>query len=415
MIDKLSLTGQRESQDVSNTSYSLHNKRIILGITGGIAAYKSAELCRMLIKAGADVRVVMTRGAMEFIAPLTMQALSGHRVHTELLDEESELGMSHIELARWADLVLVAPASADFLARLTQGRADDLLTTVCIATRAPLTVAPAMNQAMWLNSHTTANIDSLAQHGVHVMGPAEGEQACGEVGPGRMLEPEELLAQAAALFETGALAGLHVLITAGPTVEPIDPVRFISNRSSGKMGYALAEAAVEAGAKVTLVSGPVTLPTPDRVELVSVQTAEEMLQACLHHKADIFISVAAVADYRPVEAERHKIKKTDDTLTITLVRNPDILATISKQAERPFCVGFAAETENLEDNARAKLEAKQLDLILANHATDTFGQDMAALTAYWPGGSNSLGSASKTQHARAIIDLIARRRTPTHG
>lgn len=391
---------------------SLQNKRILLGLTGGIAAYKAAELCRLLIGAGADVQVVMTKGAQEFITPLTMQALSGNRVHTELLDPAAEAAMGHIELARWADLILVAPASANFLARLAHGEASDLLTAVCLARRCPLALAPAMNQAMWSNDATAANIATLQASGVLLFGPSSGAQACGDVGPGRLLEPTQLLSLCAAQFATGALAGRHVVITAGPTREAIDPVRYISNHSSGKMGYAIAEAAIDAGARVTLISGPTALTPPPRCTVVNVESALDMLAACEQHKGDIFIAVAAVADYRVAQPAASKMKKSSDTLELTLVRNPDIVATMARSTPRPFCVGFAAETDNLAAYARDKLVSKQLDMIIANDATATFGNDNATVTAYWPGGELALPQQGKTQLARELIALIARRSRP---
>jgi len=354
---------------------TLTNKRVLLGVTGGIAAYKSADLVRRLREAGADVRVIMTDAACEFITELTMQAVSGHPVHRRLLDTEAEMGMSHIQLARWADVILVAPASADFLARLAQGRGDDLLTTVCLASGAPLAVAPAMNQQMWRNAATQANVATLRQRGVHVFGPGEGSQACGDTGPGRMLEPNVLVDLTTALFDHGALDGLHVVVTAGPTWEALDPVRGLTNKSSGKMGYAIAQAAIEAGARVTLVSGPVALAAPERVTFVSVVSAQEMHDA-VHKRiddADIFIGVAAVADYRPVRVAAAKIKKTAEHLTLELVRNPDILASVAALPRAPFTVGFAAETEYLEAAARAKLAAKNVDLICANLVAGTEG------------------------------------------
>jgi len=387
---------------------SLSNKQIILGVTGGIAAYKAAELCRLLIKAGADVRVVMTPSAAEFITSLTFQALSGNRVHIELLDEEAEAAMGHIELARWADLVLIAPASANFIARLSQGRAEDLLSTLCLATNAPIAVAPAMNQAMWRNQNTQDNLQQLKQKNITVLGPASGEQACGDVGLGRMLEPEEIAQAAAAMFETGELAGVNITITAGPTREAIDPVRYISNHSSGKMGYALARAAMEAGAKVVLVSGPVALEPPPQVKLVAVESARQMLDACQVVPGDIFISVAAVADYRPANSASEKIKKNADTIELSLIKNPDILAQISLSAQRPFCVGFAAETQNIEEYARKKLLDKKLDLIFANNAADTFNSESALATAYWPEGEHPFPRSSKSSLARDMVSLIAR-------
>ncbi len=383
---------------------SLQNKRILLGITGGIAAYKSAELCRLLIKAGAEVRVVMTRGAQHFITPMTMQALSGQRVHTELLDAEAEAAMGHIELARWADLILVAPASANFIARLAQGEAGDLLTTLCLARRAPLALAPAMNQAMWGDAATQHNLALLRERKVLLFGPDSGEQACGDIGPGRMLEPQAIAELAAAQFVTGALAGVRVTITAGPTREAIDPVRYLSNHSSGKMGYALAQAAVDAGAAVTLISGPVALPVPERVKLVKVESAQQMLDAALAEPGEIFIGVAAVADYRPAQVATSKIKKQADTLTLQLVRNPDILATVAQLKPKPFCVGFAAETGQLADYAKGKLREKQLDMIFANDATSTFGQDAASIAAYW----NKDGQVKEALFERAGKLLIAR-------
>jgi phosphopantothenoylcysteine decarboxylase/phosphopantothenate--cysteine ligase len=388
---------------------SLRNKRLILGLSGGIAAYKAAELCRLFIKAGADVKVVMTEGAQSFITPLTLQALSGQRVHTNLLDVEAEAAMGHIELARWADLIVVAPASASFIARLANGEASDLLSTLCLARRGPLAIAPAMNQAMWHNTATQANLDTLRQRGITLWGPDSGAQACGDVGLGRMLEPAALLALAESSFETGVLAGLRVTLTAGPTREPLDPVRYLSNHSSGKMGYALAEAAAEAGAEVTLISGPTSLPRPQRVHFVAVESAGDMLEACLAQPADVFIGVAAVADYRPVNNAPHKIKKDEGTLTLTLVRNPDILATMAASSPKPFCVGFAAETRDLAHYARAKLHGKHLDLIFANDATATFGNDDAEVLAIWNEGEALLERASKTQLARQMIRLIGER------
>ncbi|WP_134617344.1 bifunctional phosphopantothenoylcysteine decarboxylase/phosphopantothenate--cysteine ligase CoaBC, partial [Pseudomonas aeruginosa] len=344
----------------------LYRKRIVLGVGGGIAAYKSAELVRRLRDQGAEVRVVMTQGGREFITPLTLQALSGHPVHTDLLDPAAEAAMGHIELARWADLVLIAPATADLMARLVQGVANDLLTTLVLATDAQIALAPAMNQAMWRDTATQANAELLRQRGFHLFGPAAGSQACGDVGLGRMLEAEELAQRAADCFQRQALTGVHVLITAGPTQENIDPVRYITNHSSGKMGFALAEAAVEAGARVTLVTGPVHLPTPDRVQRVDVVSARDMLAACeAAMPCDLLIASAAVADYRPEVVAAHKLKKdptSGEGLLLQLVRNPDILATLAQREDRPFSVGFAAETENLLDYAARKLKDKNLDL-----------------------------------------------------
>jgi len=388
---------------------SLSNKQVILGITGGIAAYKAAELCRQLIKANAVVRVVMTPSATEFVTPLTFQALSGNRVYTELLDEEAEAAMGHIELARWADLILVAPASANFIARMAQGRADDLLSTLCLATDAQIAVAPAMNQAMWRNAGTQDNLEQIRSKGITVIGPASGEQACGDVGLGRMMEPDEIVMHASELFETGELAGVNVTITAGPTREAIDPVRYISNHSSGKMGYALATAAMEAGANVVLISGPVALEPPPRVRVVNVESARQMLDACEVSQSDIFISVAAVADYRPENPVKEKIKKSEETMTINLVKNPDILATLSLSDNRPFCVGFAAETENIEAYACKKLEDKKLDLIFANDAAETFNSDSAQVNAYWNGGEQAFSESTKSSLARDMVHLISSR------
>ncbi|MFK7863451.1 MAG: bifunctional phosphopantothenoylcysteine decarboxylase/phosphopantothenate--cysteine ligase CoaBC [Pseudohongiellaceae bacterium] len=390
---------------------SLSNKRILLGITGGIAAYKCAELCRIFSKAGADVRIAMTKAASEFVTPLTMQALSGNKVHLDLLDVDAEAGMGHIELARWADIILIAPATADSIARLASGQADDLLTTLVLAASAPVAVAPAMNQGMWADPSTQANLATLAERNFHIFGPASGEQACGDVGLGRMLEPQEIAEACAGLFETGYLAGKHVVLTGGPTREPLDPVRFLSNHSSGKMAYALANEAVQAGAKVTLVSGPVNIATPEGVERVNVTTAAEMLEASLKAvtSADIFIGVAAVADYRPNTIASHKIKKSDNSMQLNLVKNPDIISEISKLADRPFMVGFAAETENIAVNGRAKLEKKNLDLLFANNATETFHSDNIAVTAISKNENVELPLSSKSVAARNMLSIISER------
>ncbi len=393
----------------------LRGKQILLGITGGIAAYKSAELTRGLKKAGAQVRVVMTAAAREFITPLTLQALSGHPVHTDLLDPAAEAAMGHIELARWADLVLIAPASADFLARLAQGQGDDLLATLCLATRAPIAVAPAMNQAMWQAASTQHNIALLRGRNVAIWGPAEGEQACGESGPGRMIEVDELLRSAAESFESGLLTGLKVVVTAGPTREAIDPVRYISNHSSGKMGYALASAAAEAGAEVVLISGPTMLATPEGVRRVDVTTACQMLDATLAELdgCALFIATAAVADYRPQQAAMQKIKKRqgEESLTLTLVRNPDIVATVDRQTPRPFTVGFAAENEQLLAHARAKLIDKKLDLVIANDVSDSrigFNSDQNQVTLVSAAGELELPCLAKGRLAHELIGHIHR-------
>ena len=396
----------------------LSGKHVLLGVSGGIAAYKSAELVRRLREQGAVVRVVMTQGAQAFITPLTLQALSGMPVHTELLDRGDEAAMGHIELARWADVMLVAPASADLLARLAHGRADDLLTAICLATEAPLAVAPAMNRAMWQNPATRENIACLERRGIRRFGPAEGEQACGETGPGRMLEPEALVRQVTGLFQTGALAGCHVLVTAGPTREPVDPVRYLSNRSSGKMGFAIAAAAAEAGARVTLVSGPVNLPTPAGIDRIDVETAAQMHAAVMQRvaSADICIAAAAVADYRPAQAAGQKLKKSAATMSLELERNPDIVAAVAALAGGPFTVGFAAETESTASNARGKLQAKSLDMIAANTVGPGLGFDADdnELQVFWDAGSRRLPRARKTRLARELIALVAERYRATN-
>ena len=390
----------------------MQGKRILLGVTGGIAAYKSAELVRRLRERGADVQVVMTAAAREFVGPLTFQALSGRPVRTDLWDSAAEAAMGHIELARWAEAVLVAPATADFIARLAQGRADDLLATLCLASAAPIAVAPAMNRLMWANAATVANIEKLRARGVQILGPAEGAQACGEVGEGRMLEPTELAERLETLLPAaGPLRGRRVLITAGPTRERIDPVRFISNRSSGKMGFAVAQAAREAGAEVVLVSGPVALPTPPGVRRVDVETAEAMHAAVEAEvaSADIFISTAAVADYRPAHPSGQKIKKTSERLQLEMERTIDVLASVAARPNRPFVVGFAAETESVEHHARAKLVRKNLDMIAANEVSHTKGFDCEDnhLIVLWREARRDLGAGPKIALARELVQLIA--------
>jgi len=389
-------------------------RKILLGVTGGIAAYKSPDLVRRLIERGADVQVAMTRGAQQFVTALTFQAVSGKPVRTDLWDESAEAAMGHIELARWADEIVVAPATAEFLAKLTHGLADDLLTTVCLATTAKITVVPAMNRQMWANAATQANIKILKERGVRILGPASGEQACGEVGVGRMLETVQIVEEIyAALPVEGVLAGLKVVITAGPTREAIDPVRFISNRSSGKMGYAVAAAAREAGANVVLVTGPVQIATPAGVERIGVESAEQMLAAVQEQvqSADIFIAAAAVSDYRCSEVAGQKIKKTSDNLTLSLARAPDVLATVGRSESPPFLVGFAAETENVEANALVKLNSKNLDMIAANKVGENLGfdKDDNALTVYWRGGKQELTLTSKAALARQLVAVIADR------
>jgi phosphopantothenoylcysteine decarboxylase/phosphopantothenate--cysteine ligase len=391
----------------------MQGKRILLGVTGGIAAYKAPDLVRRLRERGAEVQVVMTAAAREFVTPTTFQAVSGRTVRSDLWDAAAEAAMGHIELARWADAVLIAPASADFLARLAAGLADDLLTTLCLATAAPIAVAPAMNHLMWSNGATRVNIATLAERGVQVYGPGEGDQACGETGEGRMLEPLELAGRLQALLlpADGALAGRRVLVTAGPTRERIDPVRFISNRSSGKMGFAVAQAAREAGASVVLVAGPVSLPTPAGVTRIDVESAAEMLTAVLRELpgTEVFISTAAVADYRPARAAEQKIKKTTDTLELAMERTTDVLATVAARSERPFVVGFAAETESVEQNARTKLLKKNLDMIAANEVghDKAFDCEENHLIVLTRGGRHELARAGKLTLARGLVTLIA--------
>ncbi|MGM0594987.1 MAG: bifunctional phosphopantothenoylcysteine decarboxylase/phosphopantothenate--cysteine ligase CoaBC [Pseudomonadota bacterium] len=394
--------------------HTLAGRRILLGVSGGIAAYKSALLVRELVQAGAEVRVVMTRAATEFVTPMTLQALSGNPVRSELFDPAHEAAMGHIELARWAELILVAPASADLMARLAAGMADDLLTTLCLASEAPLLLAPAMNRVMWQAAATQENAQTLRRRGAALLGPDEGEQACGESGPGRMLEPPQLLAACEAHFADGPLIGIRLTLTAGPTREALDPVRYLSNHSSGKMGFAIAAAAAAMGARVRLVSGPVALPTPAGVERVDVQSAEQMLQAVLEDAGEIFIGCAAVADYRPVAVAAGKIKKRAETLELALQRNPDILARVAALEPAPFTVGFAAETEALEQHARAKLEAKGLDMIAANWVGERaagggFNSDENALELYWEGGGQSLPRSDKPTLARSLLATIAQR------
>lgn len=397
-------------------------KNILLGVTGGIAAYKSAELVRLLKKAGHRVQVVMTSGAEAFMTTMTFQALSGEPVRTSLLDTEAEAGMGHIELARWADVIMVAPASANFMARLANGMADDLLTTVCCATTAPIILAPAMNQAMWGNARTQRNARLLEEDSqIELWGPDAGDQACGDVGPGRMLEAQALAERLLGRLQgPRLLAGKRVVITAGPTREPIDPVRYISNHSSGKMGYALATAAKDAGAEVVLVSGPVSLESPRGVERVSVVTAEDMLKAteeAVGRGCDLFIATAAVADYRPGSLASEKIKKSDETMNLSLVRNPDILATIASRPDKPFTVGFAAETQDVEHYARDKMARKNLDMIVANDVSQPglgFNSDQNAVTVFWKTDSRTFPPADKRGLARELLQLIAEQAFPVH-
>jgi phosphopantothenoylcysteine decarboxylase / phosphopantothenate---cysteine ligase len=399
---------------------SLAQRRILLGVSGGIAAYKSCELVRRLRDLDAEVRVVMTEGATHFVSPTTFQALSGQAVRVSLWDAQAEAAMGHIELARWAERVLVAPASADLLARLAHGMADDLLTTLCLASAAPLYLAPAMNQQMWAHPAVQANIATLRQHGAQLLGPAVGDQACGDVGSGRMLEPHELRDALVASFGDRSLAGLKVLVSAGPTYEDIDPVRFIGNRSSGRMGFAVAEAAAQAGAEVTLVAGPVSLATPAGVaQRIDVRSAAQMHAAVLAAaQADIYIGAAAVGDYRPLEVSAQKLKKHDGgELTLRLGENPDILASLSAQTAHPFLVGFAAETHDVASYAQGKLRHKGLDMIAANQVGGGLGFEAAdnALTLYWADGAVELPRTSKAELARRLIAHVAERYRATRG
>ena len=393
---------------------SLTNKNVLLGVTGGIAAYKSAEIVRHLKKSGSSVRVVMTKSAEEFITPLTLQALSGNRVSSELLDAEAEAAMGHIELAKWADAILIAPATANTIARLSSGRGDDLLSTVTLAFDGPVSLAPAMNQAMWRDERTQENLDRLIQKGYEVCGPGSGEQACGDIGLGRMLEPLEILQIFSNSFTKGKMSGKRVLITAGPTQEPIDPVRFITNRSSGKMGYNLAEAAIESGARVTLISGPVDIPKPSNCNFVSVETAQEMYEAVMHHvkEKDVYIGTAAVSDYRPVNTSNQKIKKdgSGKPITLELEENKDILKSVSELQDKPYVVGFAAETDNLLANADKKLKGKNLDLIVANDVSDKgigFNSEQNEVTLITSKEKTLIERQSKKKVSRQIIDFIS--------
>jgi phosphopantothenoylcysteine decarboxylase / phosphopantothenate---cysteine ligase len=390
---------------------ALTGKKVLLGITGGIAAYKAAELTRLLVKAGADVRIAMTEAATHFIGTATMQALSGQQVWTDLWDARVNDAMGHIELSRDRDLILVAPASADFMAKLAHGLADDLLSTLCVARRCPLMVAPAMNVEMWQNPATVRNAETLRADGVAIVGPASGGQACGEMGMGRMTEPADILADVQFFFQPKKLEGKRVVVTAGPTEEPIDPVRVITNTSSGKMGYAVARAAREAGAQVTLISGPVSLPTPAGVARIDVRTAREMFEAVKKDatNADVFISVAAVADYRVKNPAKQKIKKANGAPRLELEENPDILAWVAALPKPPYCVGFAAESENLAQNAKAKLAKKKLPLIAANIAQDTMGREDNAITLYDANGEYPLGHGPKLDLARRLIEQVANR------
>ena len=391
--------------------HRLLGKRIILGVTGGISAYKAAFLVRLLRKNGADVRIVMTQNATKFVTPLTFQALSSKPVYTELLDLNTETAMSHIELARWADLILIVPASANFIAKYAFGFAEDLLSTMCLATDSPIALAPSMHQQMWLNEATQDNIKKITGRGAYIIGPAMGEQACGEEGPGRMLEPEEIVKYTANIFQTNILTGSRLLVTAGPTREAIDPIRFLSNRSSGRMGYAVATAAVEAGADVTLISGPVNLQAMGVEKIIHVTSAAEMHESVMHEisSTDIFISAAAVSDFRAQRISEQKIKKSQDLNELVLEKTSDILCHVSGLHDAPFTVGFAAETEDLESNAQEKMFMKNLDMIAANQVGERIGidSDKNALTVFWKTGSEQLLFTSKNKLARRLIKLIA--------
>ncbi|HET6913705.1 MAG TPA: bifunctional phosphopantothenoylcysteine decarboxylase/phosphopantothenate--cysteine ligase CoaBC [Rhodanobacteraceae bacterium] len=398
---------------------ALHHRRIVLGVSGGIAAYKACELVRRLRDAGAEVRVVLTQNAARFVTPLTFQALSGQPVRADLWDEAAEMGMGHLELARWAQHVLVAPASADMIAKLAHGFADDLLGTLCLATTAPLAIAPAMNHRMWLHPATQANIETLRTRGVAIIGPDDGPLAEGESGPGRLREPQAIVAELVRLdgerasSAAGALRGVRVVVNAGPTYEDIDPVRFLGNRSSGRMGFAVAQAALDAGASVTLIAGPVALSTPQGAHRIDVRSAREMHETVLAamKDADIFIATAAVADWRPAQVNAQKTKKSGAAPTIELVENPDILAEVASMKSKPFVVGFAAETENVERNARDKLARKKLDMIAANEVGAGRGMETSdnALHLYWNGGDEALPRAPKPELAAALVERITAR------
>jgi phosphopantothenoylcysteine decarboxylase/phosphopantothenate--cysteine ligase len=402
----------------------MNGQNIILGISGGIAAYKTPELVRRLRDRGAEVQIVMTRSANEFVTETTLQAVSGRPVRQNLWDKDAEAAMGHIELARWADLVLIAPATAEIMSRLASGSASDLLTTLCLATEAPINIAPAMNHVMWAHPAVQENLQRLTDRGVRILGPDHGDQACGEIGPGRMLQPDDIVAEvtapvAVADIEKPILSAKTVMITAGPTREALDPVRFISNRSSGKMGYALANAARDAGARVILVSGPVSMQALDDIECVDVESAREMFAATHNRIAevDIFIAAAAVADYHPADVRPDKIKKAAEEMSIDLIRSPDILASVAKIKGGPFTVGFAAETENLREYALGKLKAKNLDMIVANKVGKNLGfdSDDNAVEVLWPGGEQSFPLAAKVTLAHGLVKLIAERYNTQFG
>ena len=391
---------------------SLNNRNILLGVTGGIAAYKAPDLVRKLTAQGANVRVVLTASAKEFVSPLALQAVSGNPVSDDLLDKDAEAAMGHIELAKWADTLLIAPATANFLAKLSHGLADDLLSTLCLATAAPVLVAPAMNQQMWHATATQDNVNILRKRSITVMGPAAGEQACGDVGLGRMLEPVDIVALLVQELPQPLLAGKTVMITAGPTREEIDPVRYISNHSSGKMGYAIAQAAQSMGAKVILVSGPTNLVIPHGVTTIQVTSAMQMHQQVMEQikHCDVFVGCAAVADYRPLQSNSQKIKKSEQELTLTFIKNPDILSDVAHLSQAPFTLGFAAETQNIREYALAKLNAKKLNMIAANDVSDSnigFNSEQNALSVFWPQGEKILAMTDKKQLAQQLMQLVA--------
>lgn len=391
----------------------LAGRRILLGVTGGIAAYKAADLTRRFKEAGADVQVVMTEGATEFVGALTFQALSGREVRSALFDAAHEAAMGHIELARWADVIVVAPATANFIAQLAEGKAGDLLSTLCLASDRPLALAPAMNRLMWSNTATQDNITLLQKRGVHLLGPGAGSQACGEIGDGRMWEPTQIRDAVIDLLHQGPLKGVHAVVTAGPTREPIDPVRVITNRSSGKQGYAVAQALSALGASVTLISGPTALAVPAGVHRIDVETAQEMLDASLQaaQSAQIFVGTAAVADYRPAQAEAQKIKKKDAELSLALERTDDILKAVREKFPALFMVGFAAETEKLAEHAQGKLRNKKLDLVAGNLVGNgrVFERDDNQLHLFWNGGDKALEAGAKSEQARALAQVIRER------
>ena len=391
----------------------LQGQKVLLGVTGSIAAYKSPDIVRRLKDQGAEVRVVLTASAEKLVSPTVFQAVSGEPVRGDIWDEQAEAAMGHIELAKWADLILIAPATANVIAQLAAGSADNLLTTICLATEAPVVLAPSMNQAMWNDAATQANCDVLRKRNIKLIGPDEGSQACGDVGPGRMSEPADIVSRLSRGGKSGPLEGLRVMVTAGPTREAIDPVRFVSNRSSGKMGFAVARAAADAGAEVTLIAGPVSLPTPPRVERIDVENTQQMVDVAMADIGgiDIYIGAAAISDYRPQNPATQKIKKSADTFVLEMVKSPDLLATIAALEDGPFAVGFAAETEKLEQHATDKLNRKKLDMIIANLVGEKlcFDADDNEVVVLWQGGRQLLPRSSKPELARQLVEVIASR------